>query len=163
MAQRFTICSLFTVQFPWGWGLFYGIIELLVNNEITPRKHYVYMLSLPLCSHYRPCVATPLVDGIVVSRTKVGDFVRQTVLNICKRKRLDNERCVLPGINDINNCNANYLSQPANTTNIVPCPEMPWWERKISDDNNRFFWLQLPATPHEKKTKDTRNSIKIWT
>ncbi|XP_066907486.1 ral GTPase-activating protein subunit beta isoform X3 [Halyomorpha halys] len=39
----------------------------------------------------RPCVATPLVDGIVVSRLKVGDLVRQTVLNICRRKRLDNE------------------------------------------------------------------------
>ncbi|XP_073971038.1 ral GTPase-activating protein subunit beta isoform X3 [Rhodnius prolixus] len=39
----------------------------------------------------RPSVATPLVDGIVVSRTKVGSFVRQTALNICRRKRLDNE------------------------------------------------------------------------
>ncbi|CAA9993032.1 unnamed protein product [Nesidiocoris tenuis] len=42
-------------------------------------------------SSYRPSIATPLVDGIVVSRNKVGTFVRQTALNLCRRKRLDNE------------------------------------------------------------------------
>ncbi|XP_014260072.1 ral GTPase-activating protein subunit beta isoform X1 [Cimex lectularius] len=39
----------------------------------------------------RPTVATPLVDGIVVGKNKVGAFIRQTALNICRRKRLDNE------------------------------------------------------------------------
>uniref|UniRef100_A0A146LGW4 Ral GTPase-activating protein subunit beta n=1 Tax=Lygus hesperus TaxID=30085 RepID=A0A146LGW4_LYGHE len=42
-------------------------------------------------STHRPSVATPLVDGIVVSRNKVGTFVRQTAVNLCRRKRLDNE------------------------------------------------------------------------
>ena len=32
---------------------------------------------------------TPLVDGIVVSRRAVGPLVRQTALNLCKRKRLE--------------------------------------------------------------------------
>jgi len=33
--------------------------------------------------------ATPLVDGMVVSRRAVGPLVRQTALNMCKRKRLE--------------------------------------------------------------------------
>ncbi|KAL1137759.1 hypothetical protein AAG570_009455 [Ranatra chinensis] len=39
----------------------------------------------------RPTVGIPLVDGVVVSRNMVGSLVRQTALNICRRKRLDNE------------------------------------------------------------------------
>merc|ERR1719483_418847 len=33
--------------------------------------------------------ATPLVDGMVVSRRSIGPLVRQTALNMCKRKRLE--------------------------------------------------------------------------
>jgi len=33
--------------------------------------------------------ATPLVDGMVVSRRAVGPLVRQTALNMCRRKRLE--------------------------------------------------------------------------
>ena len=34
-------------------------------------------------------LATPLVDGMVVSRRAVGPLVRQTALNMCRRKRLE--------------------------------------------------------------------------
>ena len=34
-------------------------------------------------------IATPLVDGMVVSRRVVGPLVRQTALNIAARRRLE--------------------------------------------------------------------------
>lgn len=40
----------------------------------------------------RTSLATPLVDGMVVSRRVLGSMVRQTALNICRRRRLDNDR-----------------------------------------------------------------------
>ncbi|KAJ8675024.1 hypothetical protein QAD02_010810 [Eretmocerus hayati] len=36
-------------------------------------------------------LATPLVDGMIVSRRALGSLVRQTALNIGRRKRLDND------------------------------------------------------------------------
>ncbi|XP_034475061.1 ral GTPase-activating protein subunit beta isoform X5 [Drosophila innubila] len=39
----------------------------------------------------RMSFATPLVDGMVLSRRVVGNLVRQTALNISRRRRLDNE------------------------------------------------------------------------
>ncbi|XP_046680687.1 ral GTPase-activating protein subunit beta isoform X3 [Homalodisca vitripennis] len=39
----------------------------------------------------RMSIATPLVDGMVISRRVVGSLVRQTALNICRRRRLDND------------------------------------------------------------------------
>ncbi|KAK3094041.1 hypothetical protein FSP39_023374 [Pinctada imbricata] len=41
----------------------------------------------------QPCrsMAIPLVDGMVVSRRTMGTMVRQTAINICRRKRLDSE------------------------------------------------------------------------
>ena len=36
--------------------------------------------------------ATPLVDGIVVSRRALGTLVRQTAINMGKRRRLDHDR-----------------------------------------------------------------------
>ncbi|XP_050531868.1 ral GTPase-activating protein subunit beta isoform X2 [Daktulosphaira vitifoliae] len=39
----------------------------------------------------RTSIATPLVDGIVISKDVVGSMVRQTALNICRRKRLEND------------------------------------------------------------------------
>ena len=41
---------------------------------------------------YRINVATPLVDGMIISRRTAGQLIRQTVLNICKRRRLDSDR-----------------------------------------------------------------------
>lgn len=35
--------------------------------------------------------ATPLIDGMVVSKRAVGTLVRQTVFNMAKRRRLDND------------------------------------------------------------------------
>lgn len=35
--------------------------------------------------------ATPLVDGMVISKRVVGSLVRQTVYNMAKRRRLDND------------------------------------------------------------------------
>jgi len=37
-------------------------------------------------------LATPLIDGMVVSRRVLGTLVRQTALNMGRRKRLDNDR-----------------------------------------------------------------------
>ena len=39
-------------------------------------------------------LATPLIDGMVVSRRVLGTLVRQTALNMGRRKRLDNDRYV---------------------------------------------------------------------
>ena len=40
-------------------------------------------------------MAIPLVDGMVVSRRSLGILVRQTAINICRRKRLESELYVL--------------------------------------------------------------------
>lgn len=37
-------------------------------------------------------LATPLVDGIVVSRRSLGPLVRQTAVNMAHRQKLDSER-----------------------------------------------------------------------
>jgi len=39
----------------------------------------------------RMSLATPLIDGMVVSRRTLGSLVRQTCLNVAKRKRLDSD------------------------------------------------------------------------
>ncbi|CAE1163317.1 Ral GTPase-activating protein subunit beta [Acanthosepion pharaonis] len=39
----------------------------------------------------RVSMAIPLVDGMVVSRRSLGTLVRQTAINICRRKRLESE------------------------------------------------------------------------
>ena len=36
-------------------------------------------------------LATPLVDGMVISRRAVGPLVRQTATNMCRRRRLDTD------------------------------------------------------------------------
>lgn len=36
-------------------------------------------------------LATPLVDGMVASRRSLGPLVRQTALNMSRRRRLDND------------------------------------------------------------------------
>jgi len=43
--------------------------------------------------------AVPLVDGMVVSRRSLGHLVRQTAVNIFKRRQLDSELYVLPLVN----------------------------------------------------------------
>lgn len=39
----------------------------------------------------RMSFATPLIDGMVVSKRVVGNLVRQTVYNMARRRRLDND------------------------------------------------------------------------
>ena len=39
-------------------------------------------------------MAGPLVDGQVVSRRVLGTLVRQTALNMCRRRRLESDRYV---------------------------------------------------------------------
>lgn len=39
--------------------------------------------------------AVPLVDGMVVSRRSLGHLVRQTAVNVFKRRQLDSELYVL--------------------------------------------------------------------
>lgn len=40
----------------------------------------------------RMTFATPLIDGMVVSRRVIGNLVRQTAHNMAKRKRLENDK-----------------------------------------------------------------------
>lgn len=40
----------------------------------------------------RMSFATPLVDGMILSRRVVGNLVRQTAHNMAKRRRLDNDK-----------------------------------------------------------------------
>jgi len=44
-----------------------------------------------VCVHVRIGDAVPLVDGMVVSRRVLGHLVRQTAVNIFKRRQLDSE------------------------------------------------------------------------
>ncbi|XP_060667107.1 ral GTPase-activating protein subunit beta isoform X9 [Drosophila nasuta] len=46
----------------------------------------------------RMSFATPLVDGMVLSRRIVGNLVRQTALNISRRRRLDNDNYQPPHV-----------------------------------------------------------------
>ena len=41
---------------------------------------------------HRMGLATPLIDGMVVSRRVLGNLIRQTSLNMARRKRLENEK-----------------------------------------------------------------------
>ena len=38
---------------------------------------------------FRSPIGGPLVDGMVVSRRTLGTMVRQTAINICRRRRLE--------------------------------------------------------------------------
>lgn len=42
--------------------------------------------------------ALPLVDGMVVSRRVLGVLIRQTALNLCRRRRLEAEMCPPPHV-----------------------------------------------------------------
>ncbi|XP_075220156.1 ral GTPase-activating protein subunit beta isoform X3 [Lycorma delicatula] len=46
----------------------------------------------------RMSLATPLVDGMVISRRVLGSLVRQTALNMCRRRRLDNDNYQPPHV-----------------------------------------------------------------
>lgn len=40
-------------------------------------------------------LASPLIDGMIVSRRALGPLVRHTALNMARRRRLDSDRCDL--------------------------------------------------------------------
>ncbi|XP_046372123.1 ral GTPase-activating protein subunit beta-like isoform X1 [Haliotis rufescens] len=48
-------------------------------------------LQLQDKGHTKMSMAIPLVDGMLVSRRTLGTLVRQTAINICRRKRLESE------------------------------------------------------------------------
>lgn len=58
------------------------------------RKRIIYLRISIDYAFSRINIAIPLVDGMIVSRRSAGQLIRQTVLNICKRRRLDSDRLV---------------------------------------------------------------------
>ena len=64
------------------WNIF-CLISIKSNSE---------PLALAFFLDHSMSLATPLVDGMVVSRRALGPLVRQTALNMCRRRRLDNDR-----------------------------------------------------------------------
>lgn len=59
---------------------------------------YLHLLSTGLLRVHlqgptgRVGLASPLVDGMVVSRRALGPLVRHTALNMARRRRLDSDR-----------------------------------------------------------------------
>lgn len=88
--------------------LMYLIGELLPycntgQETVAPKSEETYVIFLHALNSGllrvklqgpigRMSLSTPLVDGVVVSERILSSLVRQTALNICKRKRLDNDR-----------------------------------------------------------------------
>ncbi|XP_076306424.1 ral GTPase-activating protein subunit beta isoform X2 [Tachypleus tridentatus] len=76
----------------------------------------------------RMTLALPLVDGMVVSRRTLGTLVRQTALNLCRRRRLDAESCLPPHvrrklkIQEIVNRYWRKLSEPEFYTSLFYLP-----------------------------------------
>ncbi|XP_078001249.1 ral GTPase-activating protein subunit beta-like [Glandiceps talaboti] len=61
---------------------------------IHPLKSGLYRIHVEGRTH----IAIPLMDGMVVSRRSLGTLVRQTALNICRRKRLENDMHTPPHV-----------------------------------------------------------------
>ena len=57
---------------------------------------------------FRMSLATPLVDGMVVSRRAVGPLVRQTALNMCRRRRLEKDSYQPPHVRYV----AKHINSP---------------------------------------------------
>lgn len=77
-----------------------GLFRVHLKGPQTRYGPLQYTLSLfflqetvfSACCHFRINLATPLVDGMVVSRRILGPMVRYTALNMAKRRRLDLDR-----------------------------------------------------------------------
>lgn len=54
---------------------------------ISPMKNGLYRLNL-ITSFGRQWLALPLVDGMTVSKGVLGSLIRESVLNLCRRRRL---------------------------------------------------------------------------
>ena len=59
----------------------------------------------------RMTLATPLVDGMVISRRSVGPMVRQTALNMCRRKRLETDTYQPPHVRYIASLTTFYTDE----------------------------------------------------
>ncbi|CAB4060650.1 unnamed protein product [Lepeophtheirus salmonis] len=76
----------------------------------------------------RITLATPLIDGVVVSRRCLGSLVRQTALNMSSRKRLDQDNYLPPHvkrklkIQEIVNKHRNKLSRPEFYSRLLSHP-----------------------------------------
>lgn len=55
---------------------------------ISPMKNGLYRINLQL-SFGRNSMALPLVDGMTISKGSLGCLVRESILNLCRRRRLD--------------------------------------------------------------------------
>lgn len=72
--------------------------DLNLGRKLDSLDHFCYLNSSSFCfstQWSRVHFATPLVDGMIVARRVLGTLVRQTVMNMAKRRRLDHDRYVL--------------------------------------------------------------------
>lgn len=76
-----------------------------LEKGVTPKSSDVLVIYLHILStgllrvslqgpSGRVGLASPLVDGMVVSRRALGPLVRHTALNMARRRRLDSERYI---------------------------------------------------------------------
>ena len=80
-ANQHTLAGAFSVIVKSSRGFVSGSNGNAYSNVF--EHHYVSMSRMHL--------ATPLVDGMVISRRAVGPLVRQTATNMCRRRRLDTD------------------------------------------------------------------------
>lgn len=59
-----------------------------VQYFISPMKNGLYRVNLTT-SFGRQWLALPLVDGMTISKGILGSLVRESILNLCRRRRLD--------------------------------------------------------------------------
>ena len=62
-------------------------------NRFPPIEYKTYL--------FRMSTAIPLVDGMVVSRRALGPLIRQTALNMCRRRRLDQDSYQPPHVRSV--------------------------------------------------------------
>ncbi|KAL1285336.1 Ral GTPase-activating protein subunit beta [Trichinella pseudospiralis] len=71
---------------------FNNTVYRIYITELTNRL-YSLKISYPFSKLGNP---GPVVDGLVVGQSMLGPLVRQTVLSISQRRRLEQEGCLLP-------------------------------------------------------------------
>lgn len=74
-------------------GLEVGVVKSSEVLVIFLHSMASGLLRVHLQGHTgRVGLASPLVDGMVIGRRALGPLVRQTAMNMARRKRLDSER-----------------------------------------------------------------------
>lgn len=99
-----------------------------VRYFISPMKNGLYRINLAT-SFGKHWFALPLVDGMTVSQSVMGSLIRESVLNLCRRRRLDADSYQPPHvrrrlkIQDI--CNGHRISSKYDSTefyqNLFKC------------------------------------------